>query len=209
MHGEVRAVDDVAAAFADIVVEELPETIALSGGGTAERCYATLRTRGADLSRTSVLFGDERVVPVSSDDSNEGMARRVLLDHVIPAAVHSMVGAGADAYDALVREMPPIDLVHLGLGPDGHTASLFPGAPQLDEGERFVVDAGDSDHPHPRLTFTFPAIARSQLVVVTVEGDAKREAWQRLLDGDDIPAQRITASRVVWLVDRALLERST
>jgi 6-phosphogluconolactonase len=133
------------------------------------------------------------------------MARRVLLDHMVPAAVHSMVGAGADAYDALVREMPPIDLVHLGLGPDGHTASLFPGAPQLDEVDRFVVGAGDDDHPHPRITFTFPAIARSQLVVVTVEGDEKREAWQRLVGGDDIPAQRITASRVVWLVDRTLL----
>jgi 6-phosphogluconolactonase len=205
VHGEVRAVDDAAAAFAELVVEESPETIALSGGGTAERCYAALRARGADLSRTSVLFGDERVVPVSSEDSNEGMARRVLLDHMVPAAVHSMVGAGADAYDALVREMPPIDLVHLGLGPDGHTASLFPRAPQLDEVDRFVVGAGDDDHPHPRITFTFPAIARSQLVVVTVEGDEKREAWQRLVGGDDIPAQRITASRVVWLVDRTLL----
>ena len=206
MHGEIRAVDDVAAAFAELVVEESPETIALSGGGTAERCYAALRARGPDLSRTSVLLGDERVVPVSSDDSNEGMARRVLLEHVAPAAVHSMVGAGADGYDALVREMPPIDLVHLGLGPDGHTASLFPGAPQLDEADRFVVEAGDDEHPHPRITFTFPAIARSQLVVVTVEGDAKREAWQRLIGGDDIPAQRITASRVVWLVDRTLLD---
>jgi 6-phosphogluconolactonase len=116
-----------------------------------------------------------------------------------------MVGLGAAAYDALVRAMPPIDVVHLGLGPDGHTASLFPGAPQLDETSAFVVEAGDASHPHPRITFTFPAIARSQLVVVTVEGDAKRGAWQRLVAGDDIPAQRITATRVVWLVDRALL----
>ena len=201
MHGEVRAVDDVAAAFAELVVEEAPETIALSGGGTAERSYRALAaTRGLDLSRTTVLFGDERVVPVSAEDSNEGMARRVLLDHVQPAAIHSMVGLGAEAYDALVRSMPPIDLVHLGLGPDGHTASLFPGAPQLEEAARFVVDAGDAEHPHPRITFTFPAIARSQLVVVTVEGEAKREAWARLLAGDDLPAQRVTATRVVWLV---------
>ena len=205
MHGEVRAVDDVPAAFADLVVEEAPETIALSGGGTAERCYAALRARGPDWSGVTVLFGDERVVPVTSDDSNEGMARRVLLDHVSPAVVHSMVGSGADAYDELVRSMPPIELVHLGLGPDGHTASLFPGAPQLGERAAFVVEAGDDAHPHARITFTFPAIARSQLVVVTVEGASKREAWQRVVDGDDIPARRITASRVVWLVERSLL----
>lgn len=206
MHGEVRAVDDVAAAFADLVVEEAPETIALSGGSTAERCYGALRARGPDLSRTTVLFGDERVVPVTSEDSNEGMARRMLLDHAAPAVLHSMVGLGADAYDALVREMPPIDLVHLGLGPDGHTASLFPGAAQLDEADRLVVEAGDDEHPNPRITFTFPAIARSQLVVVTVEGDEKRDAWRRLVGGDDVPAQRITASRVVWLVERTLLQ---
>jgi 6-phosphogluconolactonase len=205
VHGEVVVVDDVPAAFADLVVEEAPETIALSGGGTAERCYAALRARGPDWSGVTVLFGDERVVPVSSEHSNEGMARRVLLEHVVPAAVHSMVGLGAGAYDELVRSMPPIDLVHLGLGPDGHTASLFPGAPQLDETAAFVVEAGDSAHPQPRITFTFPAIARSQLVVVTVEGASKRSAWERLVAGDDIPAQRISATRVVWLVDGALL----
>ena len=206
MNGEVRVVDDVAAAFADLVIDEAPETIALSGGGTAERCYAALRAREPDWSRVAVLFGDERVVPVSSPDSNEGMARRALLDHVTPGAVHSMVGAGADAYDELVRSMPPIELVHLGLGPDGHTASLFPGAAQLDVDDRYVVDApGDAEHPHDRITFTFPAIARSQLVVVTVEGASKRDAWRRLVDGDDVPAQRVTATRVVWLVERSLL----
>ena len=210
MHGEVVAVDDVAAAFADLVVEESPETIALSGGGTASRCYSVLRERSPDWSRVSVLFGDERAVPVTSEDSNEGMARRVLLDHLSVAAVHSMVGHGAAGYDALVRSMPPIELVHLGLGPDGHTASLFPGAPQLDETSAFVVDGGDASHPHPRITFTFPAIARSQLVVVTVEGPSKRDAWQRLVAGDaSLPAQRITASRVVWLVDAELVSGAT
>jgi 6-phosphogluconolactonase len=116
-----------------------------------------------------------------------------------------MVGLGADAYDALVRSVPPIDLVHLGVGPDGHTASLFPGAPQLDEAERFVVDAGDDAHPHPRITFTFPAIARSQLAVVTVAGEEKRDAWRRLQRGEDLPASRIRATRVIWLVDPAVL----
>ena len=201
MFGEVRVVDDVPVAFADVVLEEAPDSIALSGGGLAQRCYAELAARDVDWRGVTVLFGDERVVPVSSPDSNEGMARRTLLDVVKPVAIHSMVGLGADAYDALVRSLPPTELVHLGMGPDGHTASLFPGAPQLDVVDRFVVDAGDAEHPHPRITFTFPAIARSQLAVVTVGGAEKRDAWQRLQQGDDVPAARIRANRVLWLVD--------
>jgi 6-phosphogluconolactonase len=129
------------------------------------------------------------------------MARRVLLDHAKPVAVHSMVTMGAARYDDLVRSLPPIELVHLGVGSDGHTASLFPGAAQLDVTDRFVVDAGDDAHPHPRITFTFPAIARSQLVVVTVAGEQKRGAWRRLRRGDDVPAARIRGSRVLWLVE--------
>jgi 6-phosphogluconolactonase len=197
----MRVVDDVPAAFADVVVEEAPESIALSGGALAQRCYAALAERDVDWRGVTVLFGDERAVPVDHPDSNEGMARRTLLDHAKPAAVHSMAGLGADGYDALVRSMPPIELVHLGVGADGHTASLFPGAPQLEVTDRFVVDAGDEAHPHPRITFTFAAIARAQLAVVTVAGDAKREAWRRLCAGDDLPAQHIRATRVVWLVD--------
>ena len=69
--------------------------------------------------------------------------------------------------------------MHLGLGPDGHTASLFPGSPTLDESERFVVTAGDELHPHPRLTFTLPAIARAECVVVTVAGSEKRDAFSQ------------------------------
>ena len=205
MIGEVSVVDDVPAAFADLVLEEAPESIALSGGSLARRCYEELAVRDVDWRTVSVFIGDERVVPVDDDDSNEGMARRVLLDGASPAVIHSMVGLGADAYDSLVRECPPIDLVHLGVGADGHTASLFPGAAQLDVTDRYVVDAGDTSHPHPRITFTFPAIARSQLAVVTIAGDDKRAAWRRIVDVGDVPAARIDASRVIWLVSPDVL----
>ena len=205
MFGEVRVVDDVPAAFADLVVEEAPESVALSGGGLAERCYRQLAARDVDWRTVTAFIGDERVVPVDDADSNEGMARRVLLDRVKPTVVHSLVGLGADAYDELVRSVPPIELVHLGVGPDGHTASLFPGAPQLDVTDRYVVEAGDDAHPHPRLTFTFPAIARSQLAVVTIDGEEKRDAWARLQAGEDLPAQRIRATRVIWLVSPDVL----
>ena len=113
------------------------------------------------------------------------------------------VDAAAAAYDAEVAAAPPIDLVHLGLGPDGHTASLFPGSAALAVDDRFVVTNGDELHPHPRLTFTYPALARSPLVVFTVAGDDKRDAFARVRAGDDLPAAHVDAARVVWLVDPA------
>jgi 6-phosphogluconolactonase len=204
--GQIRIVDDVPRAFARLVNELTPRSIALSGGDLAQRCYAALRREALEWSVVDVFFGDERMVPVESDDSNEGMARRVLLDHVTARAIHSMVAAGADAYDTLVRQTPPIDIVHLGLGPDGHTASLFPGTKALDERDRFVVENADDAHPHRRVTFTFPAIERASLAVVTVAGEEKREPIRRIRAGEDLPGARIRARQVLWIGDRAALE---
>lgn len=208
--GEVRVVEDVGVAFAELAVAEGPATLALSGGGTARRCYQALATTpGVAWSGTQVLFGDERWVPVDHPDSNEGMARQALLDRVAPGRVHSLREAGgtpeaaAAAYDALVGSVGRLDLVHLGLGEDGHTASLFPGSPALAVDDRLVVATGDDAHAHPRVTFTLPAIGRADLVVVTVSGEAKAEAWRRLCADDDVPAARVRGGRVVWLVDPA------
>jgi 6-phosphogluconolactonase len=209
MFGAVQVVDDVPAAFADVVARSSPASIALSGGDTARRCYEALAARDLPWDGIEVFFGDERWVPVDDPASNEGMARAALLDRHPPAAVHSMyqpgvpIEAAAERYDALVRAAPPIDLVHLGLGPDGHVASLFPGSPALEERERFVVATGDDRHPLPRLTFTFPAIERSRFVVLTIAGEEKREAFARVRAGDDVPAGRVRAERVLWLVDPA------
>jgi 6-phosphogluconolactonase len=154
-----------------------------------------------------VFFGDERWVPVHDHESNEGMARLAFLDEVDPAWIHSMYGAGATpeeaaaAYDALLAGFGPIDLVHLGLGPDGHTASLFPGSRALEVTDRLVVTTRDDAHDHLRLTVTYPAIARSRLVVFTVAGAEKRDALARIRAGEDLPASRVDAERVIWLVD--------
>ena len=204
--GEVRVVDDVPAAFSALVVERAPRSIALCGAWLARKCYQELRSAPVDWPNVEVFFGDERFVPPSSEDSNEGQARRVLLDRVEPRAVHGMyasgpIAAAADEYDALIRRSPPIDLIHLGLGPDGHTASLFPNTDALHEQRRFVVRNEDDLHPHPRLTFTFPAIARARLVVVAVSGAEKREPIARIRAGEDLPAARIRAPEVIWLVD--------
>jgi 6-phosphogluconolactonase len=206
--GELRVVEDVPAHFADLVVTNAPASIALSGGETAERCYEALAARPFDWSTVDVYFGDERFVPRDHPDSNEGMVRRALLDGARPRAIHPMyrpepIEQAADTYDAIVREHPPIEFTHLGLGTDGHTASLFPGSPALDVRDRFVVATDDDLHPQPRLTFTYPAIERCPLVVVTVTGAEKREPLQRLSDGEDLPAARLRAPRLLWLVEEA------
>jgi len=208
IQGEVRIVPHVPAAFASLVTTEAPRSIALSGGDTARACYQLLATAAAvDWGRVDVFFGDERWVPVHHHESNEGMARLAFLDEVDPAWIHSMHGAGptpeeaAAAYDALVATADPIELVHLGLGPDGHTASLFPQSAALAVDDRFVVVNGDDQHPHTRLTFTYPALAKSRLVVFTVAGAGKRDAFARIRAGEDLPAARVEAERVIWLVD--------
>jgi len=206
--GEVRVVPHVPAAFAELVTATRPRSVALSGGATARACYTLCATAvNLDWTRVEVLFGDERWVPVHDRDSNEGMARVAFLDEVQPAWIHSMYHAGptpekaAAAYDDLVAGFGPIDLVHLGLGPDGHTASLFPGSAALSVTDRLVVTNADDAHPHVRLTFTYPAIARARLVVVTVAGADKRDALRRIRAGEDLPGARVDAERVVWLVD--------
>jgi 6-phosphogluconolactonase len=212
MNGEIQVVEDVPRAFADLVVDVAARSIALSGGGTARSCYEALADAAVEWSEVSVLFGDERWVPVGDPDSNEGMARAVLLDTVKPRAIHSLRNAGdtidaaASAYDALLRQTGPVGLVHLGLGPDGHTASLFPGSSALAVSDRLVVpNPGDATHPHDRLTFTYPAIEQSELAVFTVDGEDKRDAFARVRAGDDVPAAHVTAQRVIWLVDAAAL----
>ena len=202
-------VEHVPQAFAALVAEEAPGSIALSGGTTARQCYELLAVADIDWSQVDIFFGDERWVPADHADSNERMARLALIDKVTPRGVYSMRRAGetieeaADTYDRLLRRHGPVGLVHLGLGPDGHTASLFPGSAALEERERLVVATGDDLHPHPRLTFTFPAINQSPLAVFTVAGEEKRTALARVKAGDDVPAARVAAARVIWLVDEA------
>jgi 6-phosphogluconolactonase len=203
-----RRVDDVPAAFAALLEEVRPRSIALSGGSTARQCYETAAALEYDWSGTTFWFGDERCVPITDPDSNERMARAAWLDQASSAAIESMVNAGptpeagAVAYDARLRAAGGVDLMHLGLGPDGHTASLFPGSSALDETDRWVVPSGDDLHPHPRLTVTYPAITASRLVVVTVAGVEKRDALARVRSGDRrAPAARIAAAEVIWLVD--------
>lgn len=218
MQGELIVVDDVPAEFAERVIEAFhsrPEesfSIALSGGQTARRCYERLAADGAhqiDWWQVDVYWGDERCVPPDDDASNEHLGRVALLENVGAAnSVHPMrCDDGPDAYHLLVAELGRFDVVHLGLGKDGHTASLFPASPALDaDPGRLVVTNHDplGTNPYERMTLTFSGIARARLALVTVAGEEKRAAFARVREGDPAcPASRIRADRVVWLVDRA------
>lgn len=217
-NGELRLVDDVAVSFAELVAQTAsqnvnpPTTIALSGGDTARSCYEELaRTDGIDWAEVELFVGDERCVPPDDEDANQRMIRRALVDKV-GATFHPMDCDRPELYNELVGELGSFDLVHLGLGPDGHTASLFPGSAGLDStpGELVVRNVDPSGHnPHERLTLTFEAISRSRLVVFTVSGASKHEALQKVIEGDDLPAARVRASEVVWLCDREALGEDT
>jgi len=212
----LTVVDDVPGAFADRVIEAFGAraaddfSIALSGGDTARRCYERLADEGAtriDWWKVVVYWGDERCVPHDDEESNYRLAREALLDRVGAAnATHLMRCGEVDAYQLRVGDLGRFDLVHLGLGPDGHTASLFAGSEALDaDPGRLVALTEDPSgrNPYQRMTLTLAGIARARLVVVTVEGEEKAEALASVVRGDDVPAARIDAERVVWLVDPA------
>ena len=181
MNGLVRLVPSVPEAFADLVVDELSTASAgyalfLSGGGTAVECYRTLATRpGVAWSGVDVYLGDERCVPPDDPDSNHRMIVESLLDVVGPVrSDHPMYTSGPPAeaaahYQELVAGIVP-DLVHLGLGPDGHTASLFPGSVRARRyrsdpsgGGQYRPRRGErprTDHPDLRRHRTGPSYGR-------------------------------------------------
>lgn len=213
--GELVVVDDVAAAFSGRVIDAFRTrpldtfSFALSGGDTARACYQHLAdTAGSQVDwwKVDLYWGDERCVPHDHEDSNYRLAREALLDRVGAAnATHLMRCAeGPDPYQLRLGDLGRIDLVHLGMGADGHTASLFPHSAALEADPGRLVTMNDDPtgaNPYQRMTLTFAGIARANLVVVTVAGEAKAEALARVAAGDDLPAARIAADRVVWLVD--------
>ena len=191
-NGELRVVDDVASAFADVVSHEIdlavadrtrpgddPFTLVLSGGSTARECYQQLaREPGIDWGRVECLVGDERCVPADDKDANQAMIRSALVGRVEPSPQSRPMSCECppEDYQAVVAACPDLDLVHLGLGPDGHTASLFPGsaASQAPLGrlvERNVDPSGRNKHE--RLTLTFAGIARE---ACRVHGLGRRQA---------------------------------
>ncbi|HEV7959966.1 MAG TPA: 6-phosphogluconolactonase [Rhizomicrobium sp.] len=197
-----------------------PFRLSLSGGSTPRGCYHHL----AHLSRlpwdrVEIYQGDERFVPHDDPNSNYRMIRETLLKHVAPRGVFAMPTDGAPeaaagAYEDLLRQQygasrlspgqPLFDLQLLGLGEDGHTASLIPGQPVLEDRAHWVAPVPQG-RDEPRLTLTYPALESSRLILFLVSGAAKQGAMVRARAGDTaIPAGRLRPQGdVIWLADRA------
>ena len=216
MNGELVVVDDVAGEFAERVIESFHSrpsdgfSICLSGGSTARRCYERLADDAGtqiDWWKVDVYWGDERCVPHDSPESNYHLVREALLEQVgaVNANYPMFCDEGADPYQLRLGELGKLDVVHLGMGADGHVASLFPDSAGLtaDPGRLVVMnDDPTGTNPHPRMTLTLAGIARARLVLVTVCGEAKREAMRRVLAGDETcPGTHVTADKVLWIAD--------
>ncbi len=201
--------------------------ICLTGGSTPKPVYERLATEpyrsAIPWDRTHWFWGDDRFVPLEDDRSNAGMTLRALLEDVSvpPGNIHPMPTGAATPEDAariyqaelerfygrdqLDTKVPLFDLVLMGLGSDGHTASLFPGAPALMENDRWAVGVAQAGLAPfvPRVSLTFPAMASTREMLFLVSGRAKREILGRVLSGEDLPAAGAHAEgELIWLVDR-------
>lgn len=201
--------------------------ICLTGGTSPEGLYALLATEpyreAWPWKRIHVFWGDDRYVPQDDRLSNSGAARRLLLEHVpIPSGnIHAIPTSAASPqeaarqYEAELRRFygaerldptrPMFDVVLMGVGSDGHTASLFPGQASLAEKERWVVGVSEAGLAPfvARVTLTCPALAATREMLFLVDGDGKRQVMTQVLAGADLPATRAYAwGNLVWLVTR-------
>jgi 6-phosphogluconolactonase len=221
-------VGDVASALLDRIEAaqargEVPD-IGLTGGTIAEELHRELARRSADSSvdwsRVRFWWGDERFVPADSPDRNAGQARAALLDHVAvdPVDVHEVPASdqvataedAAEAYGTALREHGSgvFEVLMLGIGPDGHCASLFPGHPALDARDAVAVAVHDSPKPPPdRVSLTFEAMNRSRAVWFIASGEGKAQAVARALAAEgsvvDTPARGVRGDETVWWLDEA------
>ncbi len=199
--------------------------VALSGGSTPKAVYPLLtvepRLAMVEWDRVEWFWGDDRSVPPDDPESNFGVARQMLLSRLPGIAderVHRMPADAADrdaaarAYAAEMEHVfhppdhqpPRFDLIWLGMGADGHTASLFPGSEALDVDDRWVVPNWAPSLETWRMTFTYPVLDAARLVIFVVTGADKRSALRQVREGDsDLPAGRVDAERIEWLVDAA------
>ena len=200
--------EEVAEAAAAEIADVLrggAQSLVLAGGTTPKRCYELLAELDVQWGRVTVLFGDERCVPPDHPDSNYRMVKESLLDRVAPATVYRMPAElgpdeGADAYAEVVANVAPLDLVLLGVGEDGHVASLFPGHPLL---SATGLTAGIRDSPKPppeRVTLTLEAIRDAGRVLIIATGAGKAGAVALARRGET-PSGMIAGAR--WLIDRA------
>jgi 6-phosphogluconolactonase len=215
------AVEQWRLAYREALSEGRSFSVALAGGGTPEPLYRRLGSEPLDWERIEVFLGDERAVAPDHPDSNWGMISRALLDLVTPPPENlhrprgeaDDLGAAAAEYGREMAQIlpapesgsPRFDLILLGMGDDGHTASLFPGSHALGVSDRWFVSGPGPSQAEARLTITYPVIQAARHVCVLVRGESKASTLLRVLEGDaDLPASPLrTWPNVVWLTDPA------
>jgi 6-phosphogluconolactonase len=222
------AAEEVVRAANEAVAQRGRFTVALSGGSTPRSLYTLLATSAhtsLPWDRTFFFWGDERHVPPTDPDSNYRMAEEALLSKVSVAAANVFripaenpdAAAAAHAYEQTLRkffalqpsEFPRFDLILLGMGPDGHTASLFPGSAGLQEKSRLVVANWVEKFKISRITLTLPVLNAACCVAFLVSGTEKAAALRAVLEGDapgeQYPSRLVRPAdgRLIWFVDRA------
>ena len=202
--------------------------ICLTGGSSPKQLYQLLATDAyrsrIPWDRVHWFIGDDRFVAADDPLNNMAMARRLFLDACAPSdTIHPIATDAAGPEDAARRyeselksyygfsrldpARPLFDLVLMGVGPDGHIASLFPGYPAIEETERWVVGVPQANVTPfvPRVTLTLPVLASCHEMLFEAAGADKRAILTRVFDGEDLPANRVRAGETVWLVDQAAL----
>ena len=200
---DIHVVDDPALAVGELIADQARRggSIVLTGGSSVDRAYTHAAELTPDWSTVTVWWGDERCVPPDDDLSNYKLAKESLLDKLAtpPAEVHRIRGEldpaqAAAELDAALTDVS-LDFLLLGLGPDGHCASLFPGSPQLDVDDRRAVNGPAGLEPWvERVTMTMPTLQSAHRIVFVAGGASKADAVQRAFGGDvtrDVPASLV------------------
>jgi 6-phosphogluconolactonase len=228
------AAEEVVRAATDAVAQRGRFTIALSGGSTPKSLFNLLATNARTVlpwDRMFFFWGDERHVPPTDPENNYKMADEIMLSKIPVAAgnVFRMeaenpdAAAAAEAYEKNLQkffalqpgQFPRFDLILLGMGPDGHTASLFPGSAGLQERSRLVIANWVEKFKTSRLTFTLPVLNAAACVTFLVSGTDKAPALHEVLEGDapgeQYPSKLIRPSdgKLIWLIDRAAASELT
>ncbi|HEY6960999.1 MAG TPA: 6-phosphogluconolactonase [Gaiellaceae bacterium] len=214
---EIRIVNDPAATVGELLAEQARRggSIVLTGGSTPGKAYERAAERAPDWGRVTLWWGDERCVPPDDERSNYGLAKKTLLDNleVQPRAVHRIRGEAPPAEAAAELDAAlqgaELHLLLLGLGPDGHMASLFPGSPQVDVTDRRATHGPPGLEPYvERVTFTVPTIQSAYRIVFLVSGEEKADAVARAFGGDPTPEVPASLSRLAPIPVEVFLDEA-
>ena len=201
----VAAADEIAKRVSARLNEQAGASLVVSGGTTPADCFEALSEVALDWKRVHVLLSDERWVPPDDEDSNERLVRDMLLNkHAAAAKLLPVYSSSAsianrcDEIDKQIRVLPfPFACSLLGMGEDGHFASLFPDTENLDEGldvdnEQLCIPVSTAASPHPRVSLSLAALARSDAIILLIFGDKKREVYEQAMQkGSELPVARL------------------